>query len=106
LQTNLLQKEGEALEKTSAQLREEQARIEKVVGGLTEELAAQTTAIKEREVILKKLEEDIERENRELRELEETEKGLLGDKEAGLKEYSELTARLAGIQQEWAGKNE
>ncbi|NLY89243.1 MAG: chromosome segregation protein SMC [Firmicutes bacterium] len=106
MQTNFLQKDGETLEKTCAQMREEQARIEKVVGGLTEEISAQTQAIKEKEAILKKLEADIERENCELRELEETEKGLLKDKEAGLKEYSELTARLAGIQQEWAGKSE
>ena len=87
-------------------MREEQARLEKAVNGLTEEISVQTGAIKEKEIILKQLEEDIERENNKLRELEETEKGLLGDKEAGLKDYSELTARLAGIQQEWAGKNE
>ena len=76
------------------------------IAGLTEELTTQTGAIKEKELILKQLEEDIERENNNLRELEEAEKALLGDKEAGLKDYSELTARLAGIQQEWAGKNE
>lgn len=106
LRTNILQNDGEAMEKACAQMREEQARLEKAIAGLTEELTTQTGAIKEKELILKQLEEDIERENNNLRELEEAEKALLGDKEAGLKDYSELTARLAGIQQEWAGKNE
>jgi chromosome segregation protein len=106
LQTNILQNEGETLDKTCAQMREEQARIEKAVSGLTEEISTQANAVKEKEIVLKRLEEDIDRENSELKELEETEKSLLGDKETGLKDYSELTARLAGIQQEWAGKNE
>lgn len=106
LQTGFLQREAEALEKTCGQMLEEQARIEKAVNGLTEEISAQTAAANEKEIILKQMEEEIARENRELRGLEETEKSLLEEKEAGLKEYSELTARLAGIQQEWAGKNE
>lgn len=106
LQSNILQKDGEALEKTYAQIKEQQAQIEKAVTGLEKEISAQTETVKEKSVVLRKLEEDIEKENRELKELEEAEKGQLGDKEAGLKDYSELAARLAGVQQEWAGKRE
>lgn len=106
LQMNSQRKDGEALAKARRKIQEQQEQVNTAIAKLEEEISVQTAEAGEKTALRNQLEEEVEKANREIKNLEDRENNLVGNRETWLKDHSELAARLAGIQQEWAGKKE
>lgn len=106
LQINSLRRDLEALTQARGKILEQQEQAKMAVARLEREIAAQTAVLGEKIERRNRLTEEIERINREIKDLEARESQLTSNRESRLKDHSELAARLAGLQQEWAGKKE
>lgn len=104
IETNTLLKDLEIAVEKQKKTGFQREELLKSLTKIDSDLSAQAKAAGDLAELVRSSEEELAVRNREVRFLEESESKMLGEKEECLKRLSELSAKLAGIRQEWRGK--
>lgn len=101
---NSLVKDEETASENLKRLELQKEQLLQSIKRIDEEIFTQAAMAKEVADRLQEYEEKIEAQTDKIKRLGELERQLIVEKEEYLRELSELSSRLAGIQQEWLGK--
>lgn len=105
-QQNAALKEMELLNASYERTVNQRAYLDTALQKLGDELTAHESVVSQLQEKLIHAETELELITTEIRTLEEQESVLIQEREQCLKDLSRLSSRLAGIQQEWVGKQE
>lgn len=106
IQQNSTLKDMEVLNVSYEKTVKQRDQIETALQKLNNELTAQELTVNELQEKMMRSETEIELIAAEIRALEEQESVLIQEREQCLMDLSTLSSRLAGVQQEWVGKQE